>query len=124
MAWVLQRHVADFVQEQRAAIGLLQLADLVFQRAGEAALAMAEQLAFDQLFGNRRAVHFDEGLAGARAGGVNRVRDQFLAGAALAENQHAAVGGGHQRQLLAQRFHRHALADDAQLGVARSPSAG
>ena len=36
-------------------------------RAGEAAFAMAEQLAFDQLFGNRRAVHFDERLVRARA---------------------------------------------------------
>ena len=78
---------------------------------------MAEQLAFDQLFRNRRAVHFDERLRRARAGRVNRVRDQFLAGAAFAEDQHAAVGGGHQRQLLAQRLHRHAFADDAQLGV-------
>ena len=44
---------------------------------------------------------------------MDGVRDQFLAGAALAKNQHAAVGAGHQRHLLAQRFHRHAFADDA-----------
>ncbi len=115
----LQRHVAHFIQKQRSAVGLLQLADFVIERAGQAALAVAEQLAFDEFFGNGGAVHFDERLGGARAGGVNRVRDQFLAGAAFAENQHAAVGGGHQAQLLAQRLHGHALADDAQLGVAR-----
>ena len=62
----LERHVADFIQEQRSAVGLLQLADFVVARAGEAALAMPEQLALDQLFGNRGAVHFDEGFARAR----------------------------------------------------------
>ena len=62
-----QAHVADFVQKQRAAVGLLELADLVFVRAGEAALGVAEQLAFDQLFGNGGAVDFDERL-GRRAG--------------------------------------------------------
>ena len=62
-----QAHVADLVQEQRAAVGLLELADLVLVRAGEAALAVAEQLALDQLLGNGRAVDLDERLA-PRAG--------------------------------------------------------
>ncbi len=84
-------------------------------RAGKAALAMAEQLAFDQLFGDGRAIHFDESLRAARAAVVNRVRHQFLAGAAFAVDQHASVGGGHQRQLLPQRLHGNAFADDLQL---------
>ena len=40
------------------------------------------------------------------------------AGTALAEDQDAAVGGGHQSELLAERFHGDAVADDAQFGVA------
>ena len=38
-----QRHVADFVQKQRAVIGLLELADVARQRAGERSLFVAEQ---------------------------------------------------------------------------------
>ena len=81
--------------------------------AGEAAFAVAEQLAFDEVFGDGGAVHLDEGLGGALADGVDGVGDQFLAGAAFAEDQHAAVGAGHQGELLAQRLHGNAFADDA-----------
>ena len=41
---------------------------------------------------------------------MNGARDQLLAGAVLAENQHAAVGRRRQRDLLAQVLHRRALA--------------
>jgi hypothetical protein len=112
------RHVADLVQKQRSAVGFLKLADLVVQCAGQASLAVAEQFALNQFFGNSRAVDLDEGLAGAGAGGVDRVRDQFLARAAFSENEHAPVGGRHQPQLLPQRLHRNALPDNAELGVA------
>ena len=81
--------------------------------AGEAALDVAEQLAFDQLLGDGRAVDLHERRGRARAGGVNGVRHQLLARPALAVDQHAPVGGGHQRELLAQRLHGHALPDDA-----------
>ena len=45
----LRAHVADFVEEDRAAVGLLELADLLLGRAGERALLVAEQLRLDQL---------------------------------------------------------------------------
>ena len=61
-----QAHVADFVEEQRAAIGFLKFSDFVFAGAGEAALAVAEHFRFDQFFGNRRAVHFDKRLSSLR----------------------------------------------------------
>ena len=82
---------------------------------------MAEQLALDQVFGNGGAVHFDERLGGARAAGMNGVRHQFLAGAALAVDQHAAVGGGHQGELLPQRLHGNAFADDLRARAGRLP---
>ncbi len=97
------------------AVGLLQLAGLVFGGAGKAALAMPEQLAFDQVFGDGRAIHFDERLGAARAAVVNGVRHQFLAAAALPIDQHPSVSRGHQRQLLPQRLHGNAFADDLQL---------
>ena len=90
----------------------------VLARAREATFAMPEQLAFDQLFRNRRAVHFDERLIDAGTVLMNRVRNQLFAGTAFSENQDPAVRSRHQTKLLAQRFHRNALADDAQLAVA------
>ena len=43
-----QRHVADLVEEQRAAVALLELADPPPLGAGEGALLVAEQLALQQ----------------------------------------------------------------------------
>src|SRR4051794_23254665 len=43
-----QAHLAYFVQEERPAMGLLQLADLVPVGAGEAAFDVAEQLRFEE----------------------------------------------------------------------------
>ena len=90
-----EAHVADFVEEERAAVGLLELADLALMGAGEAAFAVAEEFALDQVFGDGGAVDFDEGLGGAGAHGMDGVRDEFLAGAAFAVDEHAAVGGRH-----------------------------
>ena len=108
-----QRQVADFVEEQRAAIGALDLADGLLHRAGEGALLMAEQLAFQQGLGDRRAIDRDEGLLGARAQAVDRLRQHLLAGAAFAKQQHGDIG---RRDLLdgAQRpRHLRARRDDA-----------
>ena len=52
--------VADLVEEQRAARGQLELAELLADGAGERALLVAEQRALDQLAGNRREVDGDE----------------------------------------------------------------
>ena len=93
----LQAHVADFIQEQRAAVGLLELAFLVGGGAGKRAFAMAEQLALDQVFRNGGAVHLDEHLVLAQAVRVDGVGHQFFAGARFAIDQHAAVGGRHER---------------------------
>ncbi len=45
---------ADLVEEDRAAVGDLEQAHAVLVGAGERALAMAKQLAFDQRFGQCR----------------------------------------------------------------------
>ena len=59
-------HLADFVEQQRAAIGLLELADAAGDGAGEGALFMAEQLAFQQIFRNGGAIDGDEIACRAR----------------------------------------------------------
>ena len=79
---------------------------------------VAEQLRLDQAVGQRRAAHLDERLVGARRVVVNGVRDQLLAGARLAADQHGGVGRRHLRHLLVHLAHRPAGADDAREVVA------
>src|SRR5204863_9348241 len=59
----LRAHVAHFVEEDRPAVGLLELAYLLFGRAGERPLLMAEELRLDQLLRYRGAIHLDEAIA-------------------------------------------------------------
>ena len=61
----LERHVADLVEEQRAALGLLEAALRALLRAGEGALLVAEQLALDQLAGDRGQLSATNGPCGA-----------------------------------------------------------
>ena len=87
-----QRHIADFVEKQRAAIGAFDPADILLHRAGEGPLLVAEELAFEQCLGDGGAVDRDERRRGAPAQLVDRLRQQLLAGAALAEQQYRNVG--------------------------------
>ena len=62
-----QRHLADLVEEDGAALRHLELADLALRRAGEGAALVAEQLRLEQVLGNRGAVDGHERPVGARA---------------------------------------------------------
>src|SRR6185437_17060324 len=87
-----ERQLADLVEEEGAAVGGLEEADLLVARAREGAALVAEQLGFDELLGQRRAVDGDERLVGARPVEMQRACDQLLAGAGLAEDQHRRAG--------------------------------
>ena len=50
------RDVGDFVQKQRAAVGHLEAADAIHLGVGERALHMAEQLAFENAFGQAAGI--------------------------------------------------------------------
>ena len=89
-----QAQVLDLVEEERAAGGQLDLARLGLAGVGEGALLVAEQLRLQQLLGDGRAVDLDEGPVAPRAAVVEPVREQVLAGAALALEQHRAAGLG------------------------------
>ena len=56
--------------------------------AGERALLVAEQLALEQRLGERRAVDATNGRRAAPAGAVDRLGDDLLADAGLAEDEH------------------------------------
>ena len=97
-----QRQVADFVEKQRAAVGGLEQAVLVRDRAGEAAFAVAEEFAFHQALRDRAAVDRHERLVGARTQFVDQARDQFLAGAGFAVDVDRRLAA---RELFDQRAH-------------------
>ena len=86
-----ERQLADLVEEQRAAVGHLEAAGLLFGRAGERALLVAEQLALDQRLGERGAVDGDARTLRAARRAVDRARDHLLAGAGLAAEQDRRV---------------------------------
>ena len=96
-----RHHLADLVEKHRPAIGRFEQAALLPIRARERAALVAEQLAFEQGLGQRRAGDVHERTDGARAGVVEDLRREILPGAALARQQHRR--GGARRNLLQQR---------------------
>src|SRR2546426_858616 len=84
-------HIADLVEEQGAAAGQLEASDPRSDGAGEGAALVAEQLRFEETLRDGGAVHGDQGAALARARAMNRLRQQLLARAALALDQHREV---------------------------------
>ena len=79
--------------------------------AGERAAHVAEQLAVEQRADERAAVDRHERTARAPAGEVERARDQLLAGAALAGDQHGRVGLRDLVDRRAHLLHRRRVAD-------------
>jgi hypothetical protein len=89
-----ERHLANFIEQQSAAVRRLKLARTRADRPGERAAGMAEQFAFEQGFGKRGAVQRDKRPRLAAAEAVNEARDQLFAGAAFGLDQNVGVGGG------------------------------
>ena len=80
----VERQLADLVEEERAAVGLAELADMLVGGAGEGALLVAEEDALDEIVGNRAAIDRDERSSAAVAGALDGARDQLLADARFA----------------------------------------
>ena len=75
-------------------------------------MAVAEELGVNVVLGDGSAVELDEGPVFAKGFGVHSAADELFAGAGLAEDEDAAVGGGHELDLLAQGLDGDALAGD------------
>src|SRR4029078_10583516 len=107
----LEAHVPDLVEEQRPAVGKLELPLAVVDGSGERPLAMPEEFRLDQLLGNGRAVHVDERRLRARRQAGHRPRPYFRAAAVLAGDEHARRRRPGAADLLVELLHRLALAD-------------
>ena len=88
------RHVADLVEEQRAAPGAFGIAEMALVGAGEGTLLVTEEFAFQEIGWDRRAVHRDERLLRARRDLMQEPRRDLLAGSGLARDQHRQVMRG------------------------------
>ncbi len=88
-------HFADFIEEQRAAVGLFELADAAGDGAGERAFLVAEEFGLEEVLGDRRAVDRDERLLGARRSRMDITRDDFLTDAGFAGDEDRGVGRCH-----------------------------
>jgi len=99
-----------------------EFADFIVAGAGEAALDVAEEFGFDELFGDGGAVDFDEGAFIAQAGACSERATSSLP-VPLSPKLARGVGGSGDSDLLAQSFHGNAVADDlmavAELGAQR-----
>ena len=91
---------------------------------------MAVELGLEEGVGEGGAVDGDERLARARAGVVDGARDQLLAGAALAADEHGALRARDHLDLVLEPAHRRALPDERgpderhRLGLARPAGRG
>ena len=119
-----RRHLADLVEEQHAAVGLFDASGLGRHGAGERAALVAEQLRFEQLIGQRRAVDGDERARAAPRRVVDEAGDDFLAGAGLAGQQHRGLGVRDARRLRQHVLPLLRLPDDAAMTAARLELAG
>ena len=111
----LHRHVADLVEEQGAALGLLEASGLTVDRAGEGALLVTEQLRFDELAGNRRHVDGDERTLAAPAEIVEHPGDQLLAASRFARDENREIALRQASEHPVDVLHRRRAADERQI---------
>ena len=112
------RHLADLVEEQRAAVGDLEQAARVALGAGERAAHVAEQRRLQQRLGDGGAVLADERAVAARAVRMDGARDQLLAGAAFALDHDRQRRVGDAIEQPEQIEHARRAADDVAVVVA------
>ncbi len=86
--------VADLVEEDGAAVGRLELADLELVGPREGAALVPEHLALEELAGHGSAVDLDEGPGPAGRELVDRAGDEVLAGPGLAGDEHGDIDAG------------------------------
>ncbi len=91
----LERHLADLVEEDRAAVCDLETADLLRVGPREGPLFAAEELALDEVGRKGGAVHRDHGPVFPDAQLVDGMGRHPLPGAGLPEDEDGGIGGGH-----------------------------
>jgi hypothetical protein len=91
----VQRQVADFIEEDGAAVGQLEAANPVGHGPGESPLAVTEELAFNQILGNGRTVDGHKIATAPLRLLMQGSRHQLFAGATFASNHDGGRRIGH-----------------------------
>ena len=112
-----EREVRDLVEKERPSVGGLELATPATD-AGGRAIFDAEQLGLEQRLHERRTVDCDERAVPAPAQIVDLTRDELLAHAAFAFDEHGEVGGGDALDRRSQRLHDHRRSNERRRAVA------
>ncbi len=102
--------IADFVEEQGAAVGRFNETNLALVSIRERAFLVTEQLRLDQRRGQCCAVDGHERAVGALGLLVYETRGQFFSGAAVAGDQHGLVFRRDLGDLAGQIAHHRAVA--------------
>ena len=84
-----RRHIADLVEKERAPMRGFEDPAPTLRRTRKAAALVTEPLGLRKIGGHGTTRHGNERPVTAIAGRMHGARGQFLAAAALAENQHA-----------------------------------
>ena len=108
----LQRELGDLVQEERAAVGVLEIALAGFRGPGEGALDMAEELGVHEFLGEGAAVHHEKVVVPAGRVLVDDPCEVFLADTAFAQDHDAQVGGRELHRRLQRLVQGRVVADD------------
>ena len=77
------REIANFIQEERAAVSGFKPSHTPLQCAGESSFLVPEKLGSDQRLRNRRTVDADEGSVGTFRSSMQRASNQLFAGSRL-----------------------------------------
>lgn len=102
----MQRQVADLIEEERTAVGDLELSGTVGARIGEGTLHVAEQFAFEQRLGHGTHIHGHHRTATAMRAAVNLARQHLLARTVFPRNEDIGIGRRDLFDDLADTFHR------------------
>ena len=117
-----QRHLPDFVEENRPHVGRFELTRLVAVGAGEAALHVPEQFGFEQCLGKTGAVDRSKDVGRARSSRVDGPGDDLLANTALTSDEDLRIRSGHAIDFLLECGHLGTAA--GQLNVRARPGRG
>ena len=101
-----RREAGDLIQEENAAVGLLEESGAIPLRAGEGAAHVAEEFPVHNLIGERCTVGGDEGALRSGALSVDGACHQFLARSTFAEDEGGVGGGGHSINQSEEFLHR------------------
>ena len=107
-----RRNIAHLVQKERAFVGQLETSNLLRDGSGECAFLVAKKLTFQQIQRNGSAIQSHERASAARAEVVNRVCDQFLAGACFSLDKNRGISRRDPFNLFEHRFQSRTVAYD------------